>query len=369
MRIAVNCRSFMKGRTAGIGRYARRLVEEMVRIAPEDEFLLYAPKGLGDRRRLPRLRARNVRIRPDYFRRGADRILGEVDVYHAPSLEDLTVRRARRVVVTIHDLIHRTRPEAHTETTITAAERQLREIVRRADRLICTSEATRRDLHRFFPETRGRSVRIYHGVDRTVFHPPSAEERREAARVLEREGVRDPFVLFVGTLEPRKNLTGVMEAFAGCVRAGFPGDLVVAGMPGWMHEDPRRTAAARGITDRLRLLGYVTDDRLRMLYHSAEVFLCPSFYEGFGFPLVEAMACGAAVVTSNVSSCPEIAGDGALCVDPEDPGAIAAAVDRLIGDDRFRRAMRSRAERRAAEFSWERAARETLAVYHEEAAG
>jgi glycosyltransferase involved in cell wall biosynthesis len=221
--------------------------------------------------------------------------------------------------------------------------------VRRAGAFLCISEATRRDLVARFPTTAGRA--------RVV--PLAADPRFAAPGEPASLGV--PYVLGVGTLEPRKNLVRLIEAWAALPREAR-GDHVLAlvGPTGW--DVDATLAAAHAHPDDVRLLGFVSDDELAALYAGATAFAYPSTYEGFGLPVLEAMAAGAPVITSSVSSLPEVAADAALLVDPHDVREIRDALERLLGDAALRESLRGRGRARAAGFSWERTARETRDV-------
>ena len=196
----------------------------------------------------------------------------------------------------------------------------------------------------------------------TVVYPGRDEPlaRVDPAPVRARYGLAPDYLLHVGTLQPRKNLARLMEA-AASLRARWPElQLVLAGQPGWQAGPI--LAQARAHSDSVRLLDYVPDDDLPGLYSGARAFVFPSLYEGFGFPVLEAMACGTPVVCSNTSSLPEVAGEAALLMDPEDTAALAGAIGRLLEDTALRENLIARGLEQARKFSWERAAQETLAV-------
>jgi len=181
---------------------------------------------------------------------------------------------------------------------------------------------------------------------------------------LARLGIERPYVLFVGTLQPRKNLARVLEAFGSVVARGLPHRLVLVGQRGWLA-DPifaAVQASEPAARERIHLTGYLADDDLPLVYTGADALIFPSLYEGFGLPALEAMACGTPVLTSDTSSLPEVVGEAALTVDPLDTAAIAAGLERLATDEPLRRELRGRGLARAARFTWRRAAERTLAV-------
>ena len=192
------------------------------------------------------------------------------------------------------------------------------------------------------------------------------KEQELAGNFLRTCGIERPFILFVGTLEPRKNLPNLIRAYHLLkAQKRFTGKLVVAGMKGWLTEELFALLKELRLEKEVRWLGFVSNQALRYLYNTTAVFVFPSFYEGFGFPLVEAFSCGAAVVTSNVSSCPEVAGDAALQVDPSHPEEIALAIQRILNDPVLKKDLQEKALRRPREFSFRKTAEQTLAVYEE----
>jgi glycosyltransferase involved in cell wall biosynthesis len=311
------------------------------------------------------------------------------------------LRRGMRTVVTIHDMGYLRYPEAHT-----AAQRLYLRLstiwsARAASQLIAISGATRDDLLRFAGVSPAKITVVHHGLS-PRFRPVT--DAAALAAVQRRYGIADtgqgehpsqgehkvrPYILYVGTVQPRKNLVRLIEAFAQLddrrpttddrrlatladeQRSSFvlrPSSdataiqLVIAGKRGWLTESIERRAAELGIADRVRFTGYVDDGDLPALLSGALAFVLPSLYEGFGMPVLEAMACGAPVLASNTSALPEVAGDAALLVDPTDTAAIAAGLARLATDAGLRAELRARGLARAAQFTWERCAEETLVV-------
>lgn len=366
MRIAINCRSFLLKNYTGIGRYAYNLVTSLSEIDKQNEYWLYAQKKYFDfKRRIPRVPADNFSVKVDWFGQGLSKILDPVDVYHAPSPDFISIQNAK-VIVTVHDLVYKTYPDGHTPQTRETTEKQLAQIVDQADRIICCSQSTINDLKHYFPVKEGQVRLVYQGVNKNVFYPLKDPVRQQARQALTKRGIPESFLLFVGTIEPRKNLQNLFLAFSILKKSNkFKGKLVVSGMKGWMVEGLEEVIKKFSLTNDVIFPGYVSDDELRALYNLCEAFVFPSFYEGFGFPIVEAFSCGAAVITSNVSSCPEIAADAALTVNPYNPDEIADAVVRIIDDPKLKNIMQARALHRAQNFSFQKTAAETLNVYQE----
>jgi alpha-1,3-rhamnosyl/mannosyltransferase len=288
-------------------------------------------------------------------------IAGRADLFHASNLTHSAPRGAR-LTGTLHDLTTLLMPELHAAANVRADRHFLSWISGQAGRLIAVSRHTLEDavrLLRFDPE---RMEVIYPGVAESFFDNPE----RRTAEVRRRLGLGRPYALFVGTIEPRKNLDRLLEAWAGLkrsLREEF--DLVVAGPPGWSSES---TLARLGAAPGVRYLGYVPESELPPLTAGAAVFLYPSLYEGFGLPVAQAMACGVPVVASGVSALPEVVGEAGLLVDPQSVAEIRAAVERLLLSPSLRAGLAVRARQRAACFRWERAAAASVSFF-ERAAG
>jgi glycosyltransferase involved in cell wall biosynthesis len=358
MRIAINCRSILLSNRTGIGRYTWHLLDHLGKIDRDDQYILYASKRLFDfKRRLPVFSYPNFKPCVDYF----GLVKPRADIYHLPSPAPLG-RYEGKLVVTIHDLVYKTYPQAHTPQTIALTEEYMGAIIRQADRIICISENTRRDLHRFFDVDTDKTCTVLNGVDHNIFFP--LPDKQEAHRFCQELGAAPGFMLFVGTIEPRKNLPGLLQAMAQLKKSGTAvPQLVVVGMRGWMMEKVMPLIEQLDLKSCVFFTGFITDAQLNMLYNTCGVFVFPSFYEGFGFPIVEAFCAGAAVVASKTSSCGEIAGDAAVLINPADHSQIAAAITRLLEDPKLVQELRRKALERARLFSFEATAQRTLDIY------
>jgi len=285
---------------------------------------------------------------------------GDVDLLFSP-IFTLPVASPVPGVVTVPDLTVFDFPAAHTWKVRWSVRAPLAATLRRAARVIAISHSTADDLERLFPGTRDKTVVIHPGVS-SNFNPASKEE---AAEIRQELGAPDGYLLYVGTLEPRKNLGRLLDAWEGlrCENDAFP-PLLLAGGKGWHSgKTRRRVEELRPLG--LRHLGRVEDERLVRLYQGAKAFVYPSLYEGFGFPVAEAMACGVPVLTSNVSSLPEVAGGAALTVDPESVEVIAEGLRQLVKDDELARALSASGVERAKELRWDEAARATEEVFRD----
>lgn len=266
-------------------------------------------------------------------------------------------------VVTIHDLGYHAFPETHTWRQRVAIEAGTRWSVHVARRVIAVSEATAIDLQRHYQTAPARIRVIYEAAAPPAIVPPDVVES-----VRSRHNLLRPYALYVGTIQPRKNVSRLLQAYAWLYRNTAIGwDIVFAGAPGWLSARILDEAAALGMAEHIHFLGYVPEAELPALLKGAHFFCFPSLFEGFGLPVLEAQSYGVPVLTSNNSSLPEVAGDAALLVDPTDVDAIANSMLRLSQDEELRQQLIEAGYTNVRRFSWEKAARETLAVLQEAA--
>ncbi len=286
------------------------------------------------------------------------------------------LRRRMRTVVTIHDMGYLRFPESHTPSQRRYLRLSTSWSARAASQLIAISNTTRDDLMRYAGARPEKISVVHHGVS-SRFRP--VEDQRLIAATQAKYGITPPYFLYVGTVQPRKNLARLLEALASATRDWGLGtgstipnpqspipnpQLVIAGKRGWLTGEIERQATqlfGPG-SPSVRFTGYIADEDLPALLSGALAFVFPSLYEGFGMPILEAMACGTPVLTSATSALPEIAGDAALLIEPEDTAAIADGLARLASDAVLRADLRARGLARAAQFTWKRCAEETLAV-------
>jgi glycosyltransferase involved in cell wall biosynthesis len=258
---------------------------------------------------------------------------------------------ARRRVVTVHDLTYRRMPHLLQAETLENLHREMTREIERADAVICVSEATRRDLLASYEIDPRRAITIHSGLE------IASGEREPVARLPER------YVLFVSTIEPRKNLDTLVTAFEMLRDSGaWDGELVVVGKIGWKSESTVRRMRTSRWRAAIHHLDYLSRGELATVYEKGEIFVLPSHYEGFGFPLLEAMAWGVPSIAARSSSLPEVGGDAALYFDPTSPEELAGTIARLAADPALRRELAQKGRARAAEFRWEEAAERTLEV-------
>jgi len=375
MRIGIDYTAAVRQR-AGIGRYTRELMAALLRLESSHGYSLFAAVG-GLKTRdwrsgienlqslISDLRFQPIPITDDWLHRLWQRlrlpipvevITGPLDVFYSPDFVLPPTRRGTRTLLTVHDLSFLYYPDAFVPSLREYLERVVPRSVARADRVLADSQATCTDLITHFGAPPEKVQVLYSGVD-ARFCPE--KERGEQERLRDKYGIESPYVLSLGTLQPRKNYVRLIKAFANLPLANLR--LYIAGGRGWLYEDIFAEAQKHG--DRVHVLGFVDDADLPALYRGAALFAFPSLYEGFGIPPLEAMACGIPVVCSNASSLPEVAGDAALMVDPFDVDALAEAMARALEDTDLQQEMVAKGLAQAEQFTWEKAARQLLGLF------
>lgn len=360
---------------AGLARYTERLADHLLRHQAErvDLGLFYnahsghtLPASLGGAKvrsvsmgqyawRLGVL-AGQLTGRPNYARH-----IPAAQIYHATEHLLPRLPKTTATVLTVHDLIFERFPQHHTLTNRLYLKLAMPLFVRRADAVIAVSHSTKQDLVELYRTPPAKVHVIHEGIDDRFapIGPPGVYG------VKSKYSPDRPYLLMVGTLEPRKNHAAALTLLARLKAEEFPHRLVIVGGKGWLFEPIQRQVDQLGLTDDVVFAGFVADGDLPALYTGADCVVMPSLYEGFGFPVLEAMACGAPVVCSNVSSLPEVAGDAALLVDLMDVDALHAAVRRVLTDGELAQHLSTAGPRQAAGFRWERCAAETAALYQE----
>lgn len=359
---------------AGIGRIVRGQIEALIRLNPGYDLRLFVagPVNAAQRTGAPLplhatpISERNlVRIwhRLDI---GLPRVEwftgGPLDLFHATDFV-LAPTRARRKLLTIHDLAFLFYPDAALPSLHHYLNVVVPRSVRRADGIIADSYHTARDLTEQWGVPPERITVVQGGVDHSHFRPVRDLQRQRQVR--ERYAIGDrPFILALSRLEPRKNFTRLIEAFAlARAEVNLPHRLVIAGGKGWLYEAIFRRVEELQLREHVHFPGFIDDADLPALYSAAEFFAYPSLYEGFGLPIVEALACGTPVLTGDNSCLPEAGGPGALYVKAEDVHSIAEGLMRLATDEALRRQLREAGLQHAAHFTWERSARRLLEAY------
>lgn len=354
---------------AGLGRYAAGLAQALLGLGAPLTAFVNDPRESKLRPPLDGLPRRTVGLPRKLWRLRAalsyfggpslDSAFRGVRLYHATE-HLLPALKAARAVFTLHDAAYLLFPEHHLPQNRLYLRWMMPRFLARADAVICVSESTRRDALRFYRLNPDKITVIPEGVD-PRFRP--IEDPAHLSAIRRRYRLPARFILCVSTLEPRKNLTLLLEAYA-ALRARRPEiGLAIAGEKGWLFEGFFERLKRLGLEGQVRLLGYAPDEDLPALLNCAEVFAYPSLFEGFGLPPLEAMACGAPTLCSNTSSLPEVVGDGGLLLPPDDAQAWVEALEAALSGPEFRADLRARGLRQAAPFTWERAAQATYEVY------
>lgn len=356
---------------AGLGRYASELVTALCAVAGDDICLraFYTEAATarpeGTIATMPQFRS-NLGYKPwrlaamasHFARVPFDSFYGRPDLVHAT--DHLLPHLRARSVFTLHDLIFEIYPEHHKRYNHTFLKLMMPRFLRAADHIIAVSEHTKRDAERLYGISAKKMTVIHEGVD-PRYRPVT--ERAALEGVRHKYGLPEQYILHVSTIEPRKNLGALLDAL-GALKGEFPDlKLVLVGKKGWLYEPFFEKLAISGLESEVIFPGFVAEEDLPAVYQLATVFAFPSVYEGFGLPPLEALACGVPVVCSDASSLPEVVGDAALLFPPQDTAALITALRRVLTDETLRRDLQQRGPQQAARFTWERAARETLAVY------
>ena len=357
-------------RRAGLGRYAESLVNALAPLLPNDLAFFYnRERGIHKLDNLAYLPSRTVSLGNKPWRMliwlaqlsriPFNRLIPDAKLFHATE-HLLMPLRSIPTILTIHDLIFRKMPEHHKPLNRWYLNLSLPLFSRRADHIIVVSEATRSDVIQAYGISEDK-ISVIPEAAAPRFTPQPAEMIQA---VRQRYQLPDQYLLYVGTIEPRKNLLRLLKAWEKLYKTSEVPPLVIVGSRGWLAEDFFNALENSPFRNDALLTGYVRDEDLPALYSAATAFVFPSLYEGFGLPPLEAMACGTPVVCSNTSSLPEVVGDAALLCNPTDVLALTDALKRIVNDTELQQTLRERGLKQAAKYSWERTAKETLAIYN-----
>ncbi len=354
-------------RSAGISWYIANLLKELGPVAPDLRYTALLREPLAETpnlsRRVTRWPTHRPAVRIAWEQLVQPLLLHqtEADLLHAMAFVAPIISPCP-FVVTVYDLSFLRYPQAFRPLNRAYLRHLTAYSVKRARRVIAISESTRQDVIQQLGKPAAQVRTVYCGADDS-FQPMSKAAVAEFKR---QQGLPNQFVLYLGTLEPRKNVAGLIRAYAAWHKrdsAAWP--LFIAGGKGWYYEEIFALVESLGVTDAVHFPGYIPQTELTAWYNAADLFVYPSHFEGFGLPVLEAMACGTPVITSDVSSLPEVAGEAARLVPPSDPAALADTLAELAHSPDLRAELRPRGLAQAARFRWDKAARETAAVYRE----
>ena len=382
MKIRFEATPIASEQLTGIGIHEKELCTAMIKSAPENEyeFTYFSARDRKTKQKIMKTyESDNVRIRElSFMTSGFYRIIqcflpipykwffrGKPDVTHFFNFL-LPPGVKGKAVVTVHDLAFVRYPETVLLKTRKLLSLRLKSTLKRADRIFVASEFTGEELNEVYGVPREKMTVVYAGVDRDLFRP---REESECADVLRKYGVKyKSYFFYLGTIEPRKSLKRLVNAYAAaCERLKSEGkDIpprVLAGKLGWYYEEIEKAIKSTGNSAGIITPGYLSDKEKAVLYSGAKAFLFPSLYEGFGIPVLEAMSSGVAVLTSNISSLPEVAGDCAVLCNPESESEISDGIYKLSVDGRLCEELSEKGYRRSDNFSWEKSAEVMLGEY------
>ena len=371
MKIGIDI-SLTVGEKAGVGYYTVNLVDALAKIDRTNQYLLYPffyhiyhpdfKTALAPSQKNFNLRFKKIpqKIIDLFWNSPIPKkwILGNVDILHSTTF-CAPLDHYGKLIVTIYDISFLTLPGCHIEANRQHCLKGTLDAVRYADCLITISNHGKQELVKYFNADPDKIV-VTHLAAKEIFAPCGIEDQN---RVLEKYGIHHDFILTVGSNEPRKNIGSLVRAYVDLpenIKNKY--SLVIAGGQGWLNSDIDEFLNLQDST-RIKRIGYVEEHDLTELYSASTVFVYPSLYEVFGLPILEAMSCGAPVITSNTSSMPEISGDAALFFDPTDVQQLTNLLNDVLGNENFREELSRKGIKRAGEFSWEKTARETLKIY------
>lgn len=379
-RIGVDIRPLMDTYYSGVPAYTYSLLKEIIRQDKDRQYVLFYNSARDVSARIPVFDEKNAEvIRTRYPNKvfnylmqktirwpKLDRFL-DVDLFFMPHINFAALSGGRSSVITVHDLSYLRFPEFFSiRKTVWHSAIGVKRILKRFDRIIAVSNNTKKDLIELVGLSEDRVKVIHSGLpDNYSYISPDNPELKE---VKGKYGLPQKFILYLGTLEPRKNVKGVIDAFSECCRRGWLEHdhyLVLAGARGWKYQDIFRTWRESPFRNRIIFTGYVNEKDKAAFYNLASLFVYPSFYEGFGFPPLEAMLCGTPVITANTSSIPEVVGEGALLINPFDAGEIAVSINRVLKDSCLRKVLQEAGFQTSGKFSWQAAARECIDLFDE----
>jgi len=360
----------------GVGTYTRNVVRALSRLDRESEYILIgSPQKVTEIGPLPP-NFRTVPLRdPDTTTRGYLQFRAAIrqidcDVVHIPHLFGIPRRLPCPYVMTVHDVLEHMASANDRSGLRRVLHFQLtRQVLKGAERIFAVSKFTKSEIEKLFGIAPDHIDVVYNAIDERFLHGHASEADRQF--LAERYQVNYPFLLYAGRISPHKNVVRIIEAFSALKaeldkEGRYPGlKLIIIGDELSKHPDLRRTVIRGGVQNDVRFLGFIPIEVLRIFYDAAKIFVFPSLYEGFGLPPLEAMAHGTPVLASNTSSLPEVVGNAAVLVNPENVFEIMRALHRVLTDQNLREKMKRRCYEQAKKFSWEDSARRILAVYSE----
>ncbi len=377
MRIGVDIRVLMDKYYSGVSQYTANLLQAILEIDKESEYKLFYNSWRDQLARLKIWERSNAKL---YFSRypnkifnyllqqiiakpKIDKFVGGTDIFWSPHFNFTRLSKETKKIITVHDLSFLRYPEFFSfRKNFWHRALRIKKTLKNADVIITISANTKNDLVELLGIPEDKIVVIYSGNNEVLNNSSEADR----LGYLKEKKLNDKFILYLGTIEPRKNLVGLIQAY-NIFRDDNPElasyKLVLAGAKGWKNKEIYSTAKLSPYKNDIIFLGYVDERAQEILYKSASLFVFPSFYEGFGFPPLEAMSAGLPVICSSVSSLPEVVAGAAVLIDPFNHHQIASAIKEVLSDEKLRENLKSKGLVRAQEFSWEKTARAYLEVF------
>jgi glycosyltransferase involved in cell wall biosynthesis len=368
MNIGVDIRPLMSKTRTGVGEYTYELLNAVFEIDKKNDYFLYYNSYTDVSGCIPKWQKDNIRIIstrwPNKLFNGLsmcaeqpklDKLLGQkIDLFYSPNLNFTAITKNCRFALTVHDISFTLFPEFFTLKQrlwhkVIRPEKQLS----RADTIIVPSANTKRDLSDYYGVNPEKIKVIY----------PGLSLQKSGISISEKYHLVGKYFLFLGTIEPRKNIIGIIDAFEKCYSSlKDPCSLVIAGAGGWKNKQIHQRIAASPIREKIKIIGYIPPEEKYSLYSKSDIFIYPSFYEGFGFPVLEAMSAGVPVITSNRSSLPEIGGQAVYYINPVNPLSIAEGMARIANSEKISRYFREKGLIQTEKFKWQNAAAQWLDV-------
>jgi glycosyltransferase involved in cell wall biosynthesis len=375
MRIGIDCRTILdpkKGEAAGVGHYTYSLVENLLDIDKKNEYILFFDRGVGDAGHFKKKNSiikffpfaqykKFLPIAYSHFLVASFIACENLDVFHSPACT-IPLAYTKNAVVTIHDLAIYYKPDWFPYQ-IFSTKVSVPKSVKKAKKIISVSEYTKDDLIKFLKVPKNKIEVVLNGAEeREDIDKKDLDDRK---KIMEKFDIKQNFILFIGTIQPRKNISGLISAFNKIRGSKIFKDhqLVIAGKKGWNYKGIFDKVQEQALTRKVVFTDYISSkDKIRLL-NASSCFCFPSFYEGFGLSILEAMQQGTPVITSDITSMPEVAGKAAMLVDPYSTTSIATALKKVLGDEKFRKSLILKGYAQAKKFSWKKCAKETLEVY------
>ncbi len=352
MKIGINATYAASKFLTGIGNYTHNLIKHILLMDKTNQYTLYYKYRIKKKDFLP------YTISSKYYEPFLNRFsFNKIDIFHDPAVKYTRIGKSK-CVVTIHDIVTALEEDytsAHFKKT---QKPKLLKSIMYADHIISVSKFTKNELMQKFNISEGKISVVYHGIDTHIFN--SEMKRKE---IFVKYKLPEKFLLFVGNIEKRKNLQGIIDAFEKWSMAQPDMGLVLIGQNGYQGETIKNYIFQSKVKEKIRAIQYILNDELPVFYQNALALLFPSFYEGFGLPILEAMACDCPVITSNTTSMPEVGGDAVLYVDPFSKESILKQILLLIQDPSLRNELIQKGREQVKKFTWEKTAQETIGVY------